>query len=442
MRWLQLDVSGVACCEESTKAVGAACWEEKESEGYESSDQRYDRAVIFSLPLNQVNAERLEALKTDGTREGRHLEYKEALPGNGEDEKKEFLADATSFANAAGGDLIYGVKGRRDAKGVPTGESEEIIGLPNLNFDATQLRLENMIRDGVAPRMLLTFHPIPRGTAPPCLLLRIPRGWAGPHMITYGNWSRFYSRNSGGKYQLDVNEIRAGFLAAETTNDRIRRLRVERVARALAFETPAPVGEGPKLILHAFPVNASEEVWPRVCAMDESDIGLRFLPIIRGTAENWRFNLDGFVAHTLRDDNSRQCYTQLFRDGGIEALSGVVLAKDDRRGGFYPWGMEQRVIGALTQYQTFAKALGVAPPLLVGLTLSGVKGWKILQGDFDFDEHNAALDRDVVSPPEVMLSDLAAPADVVLRPLFDFIWNGGGWRGSPNYPDGRWAKPK
>src|SRR5712691_8135034 len=124
----------------------------------------YDRGeLIFSLPLNEVTADRLEALKADGTRESRHLEYKETLPGAIEDDKKEFLADATSFANAAGGDLVYGVRERRDTARKPTGEIEEIIGLPNLNFDAEQLRLENMLRDGVAPRLSpVAFHLIPR----------------------------------------------------------------------------------------------------------------------------------------------------------------------------------------------------------------------------------------------------------------------------------------
>jgi Schlafen, AlbA_2 len=268
--------------------------------------------MIFSLPLDQVNADRLEALRTDGVRESRHLEYKEALPGTGEDDRKEFLADVTSFANAAGGDLIYGVRGRRDSTGKSTGEIEAIVGLPDLNVGDVQLRFENMIRDGVAPRMSpVTFHPIARGTAPPCLLLRIPRGWAGLHMIIYKNWSRFYARNSAGKYQLDVNEIRAAFLAAETAYDRIRRLRTERVARSLALETPVLVGDGSKLILHAFPVNASEEVWPRVSAMQESEIGLG-LPIIAGDVSTWRYNVDGFVAYTQRTDKNNQSYTQLF----------------------------------------------------------------------------------------------------------------------------------
>ena len=49
--------------------------------------------MIFSLPLDQVNADRLEALRTEGVSEGRHLEFKEKLPGTSESEKLEFLAD-------------------------------------------------------------------------------------------------------------------------------------------------------------------------------------------------------------------------------------------------------------------------------------------------------------------------------------------------------------
>ena len=79
--------------------------------------------------------------------------------------------------------------------------------------------------------------------------------------------------------------------------------------------------------------------------------------------------------------------------------------------------------------------------LLVGLTLSGVKGWKVLQEPYGFHDLDGAFDRDFVSVPETELSDLTTPVDIALRPLFDFIWNGGGWPGSPNYREGRWVKP-
>jgi hypothetical protein len=198
----------------------------------------------------------LESLRSDGVQEGRQLvEYKEALPGNSDDDKREFLSDVTSFANAAGGDLIFGVRERREA-GRPTAEIEALAGLPGLNVDAERLRLEALIRDGIAPRMpLVSFHKISRDPEPPCFLLRVPRSWVGLHMVTYKNYSRFYSRTSAGKYQLDVHEIRAGFVAAEVVIERLRRFRVERVARALALETPMPIASGPKLILHALPVH-------------------------------------------------------------------------------------------------------------------------------------------------------------------------------------------
>jgi len=151
--------------------------------------------------------------------------------------------------------------------------------------------------------------------------------------------------------------------------------------------------------------------------------------------------LDGFVIHTVRSDLSRQCYTQLFRSGGIEAVSGGVLVKVGDRGGFYPWGMEQKVIEVVGRYREFWGAVGVTPPLFIGLTLSGVKGWRLLPGPDSYGDTDGVLDKDVVAPPEAVLLDLASPADVLLHLLFDFIWNGGGFSGSPNYRDGRWVKP-
>ncbi len=124
-------------------------------------------------------------------------------------------------------------------------------------------------------------------------------------------------------------------------------------------------------------------------------------------------------------------------------MSGGVLVKDERRGGFYAWGMEQKVIGALAHYQEFWQAIGVTPPVVIGLVLTGVKGWKALRGpEYSMEVDEGGFDRDVVNPQELVMSDLATPADVVLRPLFDYVWTGAGWAGSPNYHDGRWVKPR
>jgi hypothetical protein len=39
------------------------------------------------------------------------------------------------------------------------------------------------------------------------LRIRIPPSWAAPHIVTFQGLSRFYPRNSAGKYPLDAGEI-------------------------------------------------------------------------------------------------------------------------------------------------------------------------------------------------------------------------------------------
>jgi predicted HTH transcriptional regulator len=68
--------------------------------------------------LEEIQETDLDHLVANGVPEGKTIEYKEILPGNSDGDKKEFLADVSSFANTTGGDLIFGVD---EAKGTPLG---------------------------------------------------------------------------------------------------------------------------------------------------------------------------------------------------------------------------------------------------------------------------------------------------------------------------------
>ena len=50
----------------------------------------------------------------------------------------------------------------------------------------------------------------------------------------------------------------------------------------LALETPAPMATGPKLVLQAFSVSVSDEVWPRVLTMEEVNVAF-VIALINGT---------------------------------------------------------------------------------------------------------------------------------------------------------------
>ena len=197
---------------------------------------------MIEKPIGTIGSEDFERLKANGVAEGRTLEYKEALPGATDAERKEFLNDVSSFANAVGGDIIYGLKSGRDASGKSNGLIESVDGLTVTNRDVETQRLENMLRDGVAPRIPgVRFRWVDGPSKGPILVVRIPRSWAGPHMVTYQQSSRFYSRNSNGKYMLDVFELRNSFLGSGSLSERAREFRAQRLGRVLAGDTPVPL---------------------------------------------------------------------------------------------------------------------------------------------------------------------------------------------------------
>jgi len=162
--------------------------------------------------------------------EAKKIDYKLMLPGGSDRERIDCLGDVSSFANAAGGHLVYGMK---EDQGLPV----ELPGLVNVDPDAEVLRLDGMAQRGIRPRIPgLSSRPIPLRNGNVAIVTHVPKSWAGPHMVTYNDSQRFYGRNSAGKYQLDIDELRASFNAWGAAAERIERFRADRLARIVAGE--------------------------------------------------------------------------------------------------------------------------------------------------------------------------------------------------------------
>ena len=388
---------------------------------------------IQNVPLGQVDAALLQGLVENAVPESRYLDYKETLTIGSDAEKRDVLGDVTAFANTAGGDLIYGIEEHRE-NGKQTGIPAAVVGLSNIILDEVLLRLDGMLRTGMEPRIPgLVIHPVPRPGAEPCVVIRVPRSPRGIHMVTYKGSSRFYGRSTNGRFELDWGQIRNGFLQAEGAHERVRRFREERVFRLLAGETPIPMAAGRKVIVHALPLDPLA-VWPvfETLTVEQRIDGLTPMG---GEPSDWRYNLDGFVMHTLALPG-RQTYVQCFRDGGLEAMSGRLLDGDRHDTGFYGWSVELNVVQAVTRWQQHVwPALGVTGPVSLGLTLSGVRGLKVLPlSSWNiYQDHKETYDRDVLLVPELLVQDLNQPAAAMLQPVFDLMWNAGGWSKSPSY---------
>ena len=100
---------------------------------------------MIDQPIDAIDEATLQRLVDNQVAEGRDLEFKRELPGGGDEASREFLADVTAFANAQGGDIVYGLD---EANGAAT----SLPGVEVDDPDAAILRLEGKLQTGVDPR--------------------------------------------------------------------------------------------------------------------------------------------------------------------------------------------------------------------------------------------------------------------------------------------------
>jgi hypothetical protein len=386
----------------------------------------------------------LESLITGKVQEGRDLDYKRDLPGDTSGEKREFLKDVSSFANAAGGFLIFGVKEE-------SGEPKEIVGVSDIDADSTKLRLEQIIQSGIEPRIPgVRTLPIKLKDGKAVFVIHIPRSWALPHRVSFEGHNRFWSRNSGGKYELDVSELRALFVLSETSGDRIRAFRRDRIIEITTGETAVQFLYPMRTILHLVPFSAFDPGFridlgtihrstPSLALINPVPLNSWANPIY-----SQRFNFDGIKYLALEPQSKKVVgYTQLFRSGIVESVDGSLadppgqLAFRTIRGEEY----ESRIWNTLAWYLQLLRRLGVPSPFLCMLSLLGVRGYGVKP--WSAEMRSSPIDRDVLLIPEIMIEGYDCDAAEVMKPAFDVIWNASGLPGSENYDEhGKWKRSR
>lgn len=393
---------------------------------------RYSKNMV-PKKLEEIKESDLDALLANSVSEGKTIDYKAELPGNSGSDRKEFLADVSSFANTVGGDLIFGIAEKR---GVPTA----IPGLNVSDFDLEIRRLESMIADGIDPRIKQAIRVVERKGKPSLVVIRVDRSWIGPHRVIFGGHDKFYARNSKGKYPLDVSELRSAFTFASSVTDRIRAFRMDRIAKLIANDAPLPFAEGSKTILHCIPFESFAGP-VQYDIFKFKDQAHRIPPIVIAGAWGSYINLDGLAIHSGTTESCLS-YTQLFRNGAVEVVEGHWLNTGYGGRRRIPCDeIEKKILDYTGKIFEIQKELGVNAPLVVGLTLTGTKDLEIEQNVFSFGGGHLVREEHLILP-ESVVEDFNEPSGKVLKPMFDLIWNACGFMRSKNFDDeGNW-KPQ
>lgn len=389
----------------------------------------------LNKPINQLTEADLQELITNGVSERRDIEYKRELHGTNDDAKKEFLADVSSFANSIGGHIIFGVE---ENGGLPAA----LPGFVEQDFDFLKQRLESLLQSGIAPRLpgveLSERIALSSGTS--ALVIRIPRSWNGPHMVSFRGRAAFYGRTSAGKYQLDVEQLRSAFALSQSTRERIRDFRAERIAQIAVGETPMKLEGLPVVAVHIMPLisfesdrNLSSRELEEAFAMGKT------MPVYSDRAFIFRFNYEGVVIFDPMNDQRVPSYLQVFRNGVIESVSMEPMQNDNKA--IASALFEQRLIRvAIPKYLTALQTVAVPPPVFVGITLIGAEEFCMalpsVRGPFVEQTHT--FGKKILIVPPIMLERYDTNLAVAMRPVFDSLWNAVGRRESPYYDGDEW----
>lgn len=378
--------------------------------------------------LDAIVESDLTALIANGVTEGRQIEYKRELPGNTDADKKEFLADVSSFANTNGGDILFGLE---ENQGLPTA----IIPLQLADLDLEIRRLDGIISQGLEPRIRHTIRAINLENGGYVMVVRAERSWIGPHRVVFKGHDKFYGRSSAGKYPLDVSQLREAFAASAGLTEGFKSLVSDRL-HLINNDPPIPFVDGSKVIVHCVPLQALTEQ-PNVDVLRFAEYAHQ-IPLLSNTLRNWLINFDGLLGYAGQE--TAHAYTQLFRNGLIEAVSGTLLRYGNQGANFIPHiSLEQKALQHIKKCFGVFSRLGVVPPIAISLTLLGVKGF-VIQASQWSDPGMPIRQQDLFLPP-VVLQQFDEPLPKLLKPIFDLIWNASGLYGSINIDgEGNWTQ--
>jgi hypothetical protein len=261
---------------------------------------------------------------------------------------------------------------------------------------------------------------------------------------------RFYARQDGRRYELDVDGLRRLFVLAPQLTDRIRDFRADRVAKIVAQDAPVALMDQTALIMHVVPFSAFGAGAAIPLDVVEKD-PRAFPPFGSRSAHQWNVNFDGLLMTSNASERApaQRAYTQLYRNGIIEAVASSLATGEQAPEGLgrrlTTVDVEGTVLSQLVRYLKGLLDLGVEPPFAVMISLVGVKGLKIkvgLKAQWHFDDNPAQLDRDQFHFGEAIFSTVPnsiQDCGVMLRPFIEQLANMAGYASSASFgPQGEY----
>ncbi len=246
---------------------------------------------------------------------------------------------------------------------------------------------------------------------------------------------------------MDITEIRSAFLASAGVSEKVRDLRVSRISKLknnagyteLKFNNSI-------LAVHLVPFSSfGEESIDLSIAPDHSSNLWPFFT----TGLDYKYNFEGFITFSAwPGDNAPHTYVHLNRRGVIESVeSGGILREEENGNKILPAPyIEEQILDKVMRYLNALPNFGISPPLVIMISLLGVKGFNFVTPQSYFRPNHIFIEEQDLLLPEVLIESY--PTDInelsiVIKPAFDAMWNAAGYPNSNSYnAQGQWVKSR
>lgn len=389
---------------------------------------------MIDKKIDDIVLDDIEQLIANSVQESKTLEYKSELCMGNNDEKKELLADISSFANSIGGDLIIGITEDENTK-IPV----KICGISYPTEDELVRRVESFIRDSIQPRILnIRFKVVPIQDGKCVLIMRIPQSLFAPHRIEFHEYHKFFNRNNKGKYPMDINEIRIAFNSGLDLNKRIDSFKTDRYYDILSNKYDKLNNNKPIFIVHYIPVSAfnrslqlfsAKEIKQSISASNSNAFGNTSFSSI---------TVDGvLIPHTQYDDS----FAFFKNNGIIEKASTKYFDKDYVITSIVPnihcdniniSAIHENLIADFNQTKNYYTSIGIVPPIVISCAFLNAANYTI-PSMRTFQHILGKIDREILCTNDVYVEDFSESTENILKPIFNSIWNACGYEESPYY---------